>query len=687
MEILLAQNSPYYPGHGGGDKSNRLLLEALARRGHDCRVVARIPPTDQGPDLPRFLEELACRRVPDVLSERNVVRFSHNGVQVHALTSEARPRVYLGEQIANDPPSLILASTDDPLQLFLGAALGAREAHLVYLIRTTLSLPFGPEGAFPSEELTERLHQCDAVVAVSQYVADYVKRWSGIPAKALPISLLDPGPHPNVGGYDNEFVTMVNPCAVKGVTIFLEMARRMPDVRFAAVPLWGTTREDLTELRKLDNITLLDRSDDIADILRRTRVLLAPSVWAEARSRIIVEAMLHGVPVLASNVGGIPEAMMGVDYLLPVRQIKRYEHRVNLQMVPVAEVPEQDVTPWTQTLQELLGSRERYAQLAARSRAAALDYAGNLSIDPFEQIAERVVEAPPNPQRVALGKARTDKVPVSRTAKLSPEKRALLALRLKRKTVQKAPRGNVWFPGIEQTQNARLRLFTFPYAGGGVGIFRGWSDALPADIALCPARLPGRESRGAEAPIEKPERLIEAIAEALAPHLDLPFAFLGYCMGAFLAFELTRWLRRRSLPQPRCLLVAGSRAPQFRLNHVPHADPSDEELVDEFREMEYAAKEALENEDLLRLLLPALRADSKVGRVYTYEEEPPLDVPIRAYVGTEDPRLPPEVIEAWKEQTTSSFRMRLFRGGHFFMHSVEEKEFQAVVCQELEEIS
>ena len=42
MRILLAHNSLYYPSHGGGDKSNRLLMEALAARGHEVRVVARI---------------------------------------------------------------------------------------------------------------------------------------------------------------------------------------------------------------------------------------------------------------------------------------------------------------------------------------------------------------------------------------------------------------------------------------------------------------------------------------------------------------------------------------------------------------------------------------------------------------------------------------------------------------------
>ena len=56
------------------------------------------------------------------------------------------------------------------------------------------------------------------------------------------------------------------------------------------------------------NITLLQPFDDIDDLLRLTKVMLVPSVWAEARSRIVLEAMSRGVPVVAADVGGLHEA-------------------------------------------------------------------------------------------------------------------------------------------------------------------------------------------------------------------------------------------------------------------------------------------------------------------------------------------------------------------------------------------
>ncbi len=321
MRILLAQNSLYYPAHGGGDKSNRLLVEALAARGHECRVVARISVFGE-PEEERYLAALAARGVaPEAAA--GVVRFTRHGVDVHVVTN-ANLRAYFAAQAEEWQPEVILASTDDPAQLLLEAALRQRRARVVYLARATMALPFGPDCAFPSEAKTARIRSCARVVGVSQYVADYVRRYAALDAVHVPISLLEPEEWPELGRPENQFVVMVNPCAVKGIAIFLALADAFPETAFAAVPGWGTNRRDRAALAARPNVCLLEPVDDVNLLFARTRVLLVPSLWAEARSRIVVEAKLRGVPVMAADVGGIPEAKLGVPYLLPVNRIERY---------------------------------------------------------------------------------------------------------------------------------------------------------------------------------------------------------------------------------------------------------------------------------------------------------------------------------------------------------------------------
>src|SRR6266540_4027687 len=101
MRILLAQNSLYYPAHGGGDRSNRLLIEALAAKGHTCRVIARLASFGVA-EHEAYLRQLAERGV--AFSTDAAVRFRLNEVDVQVLTADPHVRAYFAEQIAEFRP-------------------------------------------------------------------------------------------------------------------------------------------------------------------------------------------------------------------------------------------------------------------------------------------------------------------------------------------------------------------------------------------------------------------------------------------------------------------------------------------------------------------------------------------------------------------------------------------------------
>lgn len=397
-------------------------MEALAARGHAVRVIGRVE--HFGADAhARLVRDLAARAISLDNTEKTSVEFTLNGVQVRILTHDASLRSYFAAHLETFDPEIIIASTDDSAHLMLEIALRAPRARVVYLVRATIALPFGPDSSLPSAFQTEALRQADGVVAVSEYVARYTRQWGGLEAIHVPISLLDRGEYPHLGRFDNRFVSMVNPCAVKGIAIFLALASRFPSAAFAAVPTWGTTPADLAALRKLPNVTVLPPTDNIDELLGQTRVMLVPSIWAEARSRVILEAMSRGIPVLASDVGGLAEAKLGVDYLLPVNPVVRYRSMVDELMVPMADIPPQNIGPWAEALERLLTDHAHYERLSAESRRAALAYARNLNVLPFEAYLQKVMRSP----RRRRMPARHD----SRTA-LSDERRRLLAMRLKR---------------------------------------------------------------------------------------------------------------------------------------------------------------------------------------------------------------------------------------------------------------
>lgn len=222
--------------------------------------------------------------------------------------------------------------------------------------------------------------------------------------------------------------------------------------------------------------------------------------------------------------------------------------------------------------------------------------------------------------------------------------------------------------------DARLRLICLPYAGGGTVDFRSWQEHFPSQIDVCPVILPGRETRLSEPPHRDMKRLVQALVDGMGPVFrQAPFALFGHSMGAWVAFELARALRRAGLPEPVHLFVSARAAPHVQ-DRLPHlSELSDDAFVLAMQERYRAIPEAiLAQPRILRIFLPALRADIEVLETYRHEDEPPLQVPLTAFAGTADPVVAPADVALWRAHTTGPFTFRRLPGGHFFLRDQQD---------------
>jgi medium-chain acyl-[acyl-carrier-protein] hydrolase len=192
------------------------------------------------------------------------------------------------------------------------------------------------------------------------------------------------------------------------------------------------------------------------------------------------------------------------------------------------------------------------------------------------------------------------------------------------------------------------------------------------------------------------EALVEAAAKALLPSLDKPFAFFGHSMGALVCFELARYLTVRYALSPLHIFVSGHSAPHipapYKAGSVSLTEGAsklgvdetqkplyvlpDHEFVQEIRSLNGMSEQVLENQELMKMLLPILRADFELCETYVYRKGPLVHCPITALGGVGDPYVDRESLEAWGEQTSASCLVRMFPGDHFYLHGAR----QSLLC-------
>jgi medium-chain acyl-[acyl-carrier-protein] hydrolase len=244
---------------------------------------------------------------------------------------------------------------------------------------------------------------------------------------------------------------------------------------------------------------------------------------------------------------------------------------------------------------------------------------------------------------------------------------------------------NPWVQFPTSTANSVLRLFTFPYAGGSAAAYRRWNKALPPTVEVCPILLPGREARLGEAAFSNVASLVEALVPAVAPHLDKPFVFFGHSMGALVAFELARKLRQEHNVLPECLFVSAREAPGFALTQPPLCQLPDDEFIRALSRFNGVEQGALQHPELMKLMLPTLRADFALHEQYQYLEGPALECPIIVFGGLQDTATDAEGLNGWRDHTLASFARKMFPGDHFFINA-PSSFFLAAFSQELQRI-
>ncbi|MBS2964399.1 thioesterase [Actinocrinis puniceicyclus] len=222
-----------------------------------------------------------------------------------------------------------------------------------------------------------------------------------------------------------------------------------------------------------------------------------------------------------------------------------------------------------------------------------------------------------------------------------------------------------WCRRYRPARDPAARLVCLPYAGGSAAYFRPVAMALDPSVDVVAVQYPGRQDRRGEPAISDMQQLADRVHEVLDRQPELPLTLFGHSMGALLAFEVAR--RRQAAGRiPDHLFVSGRRAPSAHREECVHRR-DDAGILAELRSLDGTAALVLQDEEMMRAAIPALRADYAAAENYRCPPGVTVAAPITALTGDGDPKTTIAEADAWRRHTTGAFELQIYRGGHFFL--------------------
>ncbi|MEV8423052.1 thioesterase II family protein [Streptomyces niveus] len=223
-----------------------------------------------------------------------------------------------------------------------------------------------------------------------------------------------------------------------------------------------------------------------------------------------------------------------------------------------------------------------------------------------------------------------------------------------------------WIRRFRPASAASTQLVCLPHAGGAASFFLPVAKALAPGTDVLAVQYPGRQDRRAEKGIDNIPDLADAVAREVREWSDRPVTLFGHSMGATVAFEVARRLRGTDVDLLG-LIVSGRCAPPCTCVATRELS-TDENILDEVRRMSGTDAQVLGDDDILRMILPALRSDYAAVQSYRGEPGASVPYPVVALIGDADPQVPVDDARAWVDHTEADFEIQVFPGGHFYLN-------------------